>query len=627
MKNIELLAPAKDLECAIAAINCGADAVYIGAYKFGARAAAQNSLDDIEKLILYAHKYWCKVYVTVNTILNDSEIPAAEKLINTLYNIGADAIIIQDMGLLELDLPPVPLFASTQTHNNTSQKVEFLEKVGFQRVILARELSLAQISEIKANTNIDLEFFIHGALCVSYSGQCYLSYAIGGRSANRGECAQPCRKLYSLRDSSGEIISKERYLLSLRDLNLSEYLVNLMNAGISSFKIEGRLKDIGYIKNIVSFYRQKIDNILDESVYKKSSSGKTTVDFVPNPDKTFNRGYCDYFLNGRKKEITSFNTPKSIGEPIGKVIDVKEGCFIIDSKIKLNNGDGICFFDKKNILQGVLINKVENNKIYPNDNGLIKKNTFIYRNLDHEFQKKLKNAKIERKISVKFSMCLAKVSNDDAFRTGLHEKNEEIILCAIDEDGIVAQQIMNIGNDIAKNKDMALDNIKKQLSKLGDTEYTLSDIDIKLDNAYFIPIKILNDQRREIINKLRLNREKAYKRENFIITKNDFPYPDKVVDYHANVLNKFAFDFYKRHGVEKIEMAAESEHNSNQINCRLRMKNKKVMTTKHCLKYQFNLCSKNNKNKIMEPFYLIDEQNKEYILKFNCQNCEMDVFF
>jgi putative protease len=297
MKQIELLAPAKDLESGITAIKCGADAVYIGAGKFGARVSAGNNFEDIEKLIQFAHFYRAKVYITVNTILNDDEIIQAQKLIKKLYEIGADALIIQDMGLLELELPPMPVFASTQCHNNTPEKIDFLEKTGFNRAILARELSLEQIKEIRSRTNIGLESFIHGALCVCYSGQCYMSYAIGGRSGNRGECAQPCRKKYSLIDSNNKIISDKQHLLSLKDLNLSCYIKELIEAGITSFKIEGRLKDINYIKNTVAFYRKKIDEVLENTRYKKSSSGETFIDFIPDPYKTFNRGYSEYFLN------------------------------------------------------------------------------------------------------------------------------------------------------------------------------------------------------------------------------------------------------------------------------------------------------------------------------------------
>ncbi|HSA06035.1 MAG TPA: U32 family peptidase [Candidatus Gastranaerophilales bacterium] len=555
MKKIELLAPAKDYQTGITAIQCGADAVYIGANRFGARINAANSLDDIEKLVKYAHKYWAKVYVTVNTILNDREIIEAGDLIHQLYELGVDAIIIQDMGILELDLPPIPLFASTQAHNNTWQKVDFLEKVGFQRAILPRELSLEQIKEIKQKTNIDLEFFVHGALCVSYSGQCYLSCANGGRSGNRGECAQPCRKRYSLTDSKGKLLAKDKYLLSLKDLNLSDYLDSLIEAGVSSFKIEGRLKDIDYIKNIVSYYRQKID--------------KTNSGFEFNPNKTFNRGYTSYFLTGRNKNIVSFDSPKHIGEPIGLI-----------ETAKLNNGDGITYFDERNILQGT------------NQPKLIQKGVFIYRNFDYEYLKQLKSLKIERKIKLKIDF-----NNDNLLLT--------------DENGNITEYKVNQTFESAKNSEMARQNIIKQLSKLGDTDFYTDEININLDPMPFIPVSTLNELRRQAIEQLEHQRACNFPKNLFKIVPNNYPYPEQTLDYSANVLNKYAEQFYCRHGVMKIEPAAESGIN---------MTGKKLMTTKHCLKYQFNLCKKSS-----EPLYLTGEYNK-YRLEFDCEKCEMSVY-
>jgi len=304
MKKLELLSPAKDLDCSIAAINCGADAVYIGAPKYGARIAVGNSIEDITALVNYAHKFRAKVYVTVNTILYEEELEEVQKLIHQLYEISVDAIIIQDMGILEMDLPPIPLFASTQAHNYSVDKIKFLEQTGIQRIILARELSLKQIKEIRNNTQVDLEFFIHGALCVCFSGQCYFSYVTTGRSANRGECSQPCRMLYSLEDAEGNTILRDKYLLSLKDLNLSAHLRELIDAGITSFKIEGRLKDISYVRNVTAFYRQKLDEIIaSDNSLSKSSCGKVYSGFTPDINKTFNRGYTDYFISGRKKEI------------------------------------------------------------------------------------------------------------------------------------------------------------------------------------------------------------------------------------------------------------------------------------------------------------------------------------
>jgi len=555
MKTPELLAPAKDLETGITAINCGADAVYIGASMFGARSAAGNSPEDIEKLINYAHKYWAKVYITINTLLNDTEIEEAGQLIHRLYEAGADAIIIQDMGLLELDLPPVPLFASTQCHNNTWQKVDFLEKTGFKRVILPRELTLEQIKDIKNRTNVDLEFFVHGALCVCYSGQCYMSYTSGGRSGNRGDCAQPCRKAYTLTDSSGKIIAKDKYLLSLKDLNLSDCLDELVEAGISSFKIEGRLKDANYIKNIVSYYRHRID--------------KTADSFGFNPDKTFNRGFTKYFLTGRRKDITAFDSPKHVGEPIGLI-----------ENAKLNNGDGITFFGADGELQGT--NRPET----------VKKGTYIYRNYDHEYLKQLKSVKIERKITIKL------------------ELNKEYLVAEDENDNRVEYKINEVFEP-AKDSEKALQNIEKQLLKLGETAFYAENINIMLDTVPFIPVSKLNEMRRAVVSLLEQERERNYPRLTCKITPGNYPYPQTELDFTGNALNKYAVRFYTHHGVEKIAPAAESG---------LNMTGKRLMTTKHCLRYAFNLCGKSS-----EPMYLVAE-NKKYRLEFDCKNCEMHVY-
>jgi len=597
MKKIELLSPAKDLECGMAAIKCGADAIYIGADKFGARASAKNSIEDIKKLVSFAHRYFAGVYVTLNTILTDKEILQAKELLEKLYETGVDAFIIQDMGFLEMDLPPVPLFASTQCHNNSVEKIKFLEQVGFKRVILARELSLEEIRTIREKTEIELEFFVHGALCVCYSGQCYLSYALGGRSGNRGDCAQPCRKIYSLMDGAGNVIEKDKYLLSLKDLNLSNYIRELVDSGINSFKIEGRLKDINYVKNIVSFYRQKID----KAGYEKTSRGSITVDFTPDPQKTFNRGYTDYFLEGRKKDITSFYTPKSLGKECGKILKSDNNSFYL-SCYDLRAGDGICFFDDHQILRGTSVKRVEKNRIFPEDMSFIRKDTLIYRNLDIDFLKKLKNAAIERKILVKLSIS---------------EENENLVLTAIDEDNIKASVSMEIKREIARNRDGALFTLKKQLSSLGETEFAAEHIEINLKDVYFITVKELNNLRRNLVEVLRKKREEAFSGKLYHIEKNNYPFPDKTITFRGNVMNSFAERFYERHGAKVIERAAETG---------IDMKGHAVMKTKHCLKYSTGLCSGRGCKKT-EHLYLVDEKGKNYLLRFNCNDCTMTVIF
>ncbi|MDD2279742.1 MAG: U32 family peptidase, partial [Bacteroidales bacterium] len=386
-KKVELLSPVKNLEVGIAAINHGADAVYIGFKQFGARAAAGNSLVDIERLVKYAHLFNAKVYVTLNTILYDNELDEVQALINTLYLIGVDAIIIQDMGILEMDLPPIALHASTQAHNKSIEKIKFLEQVGISRVVLARELSIADIEQISAKSNIELEVFIHGALCVSYSGQCYLSHAITGRSANRGECAQPCRSTYDLVDEHGNIIAKNKHLISLKDLNQSQNIPALLEAGVTSLKIEGRLKDIDYVKNITAHYRKIIDSVLaTDKNYKNASSGKVSLSFMPDPERTFNRGYSTYFANNRGKGLASLNTQKSIGKKLGKVTSSAEGWFEIDGNEVISNNDGLCYFSNDENLIGVKVNNVVGKRIQLNGKEAISIGTTIFRNYDHRFK-------------------------------------------------------------------------------------------------------------------------------------------------------------------------------------------------------------------------------------------------
>lgn len=603
IKNIELLAPAKNKETAVSAINAGADAVYVGYLKFGARSSAGNSIEDIKEIVDYAHIYDAKVYVTLNTIFKNEEIEQVVELINNLYEINVDGIIIQDMGLLEFDLPPIPIIASTQCHNNTVEKIQFLEKTGFKRVILPREFSIEEIKNISKNTNVELESFVHGALCVSYSGQCYLSQAIGGRSANRGECAQPCRKKYSLKDNNGNFIAKDKYLLSLKDFNLSKQLKDLILAGVTSFKIEGRLKDETYIKNIVSFYRQEIDDILDDLNLTKVSIGESIIEFEPNPYKTFNRGYTTYFLNERSKDISAINHSKSIGEFIGNVINTNPNFFTIENNI-LNVSDGICFFDEKQELIGSKINKIENGAIFPNSMTGIKKGTKIYRNYNHKFETILSNSNIARKIKVNIFIS----------------QNENDFLIKIsDEKGISAEKIIKNTYEPANNADSARKTIKKQFSKLGDTEFVVNNINVDLKNAPFISISELNSLRRELIEKLQQKRKENYKKQQRKKPIETVNYPNPKLSFEANIYNDKAELFYKKRGVTEIELAAEKQKS---------MTGKRVMTTKHCLKYLFDLCPKQNKNqKFKEPLVLVDDYKKEYLLEFDCKNCEMHIKF
>ncbi len=583
---VELLAPAQNLACAKAAIIYGADAVYIGANSFGARKNASNNLEDIKELVNFAHKYNVKIYVTVNTILNDNELKEAEKLINELYKIKVDALIIQDMGLLELNLPPIELHASTQCNIRTLEKVKFFEDIGIKRAVLARELSLEKIKEIKQNTNIELECFIHGALCVSYSGNCYMSAYIGGRSANRGECAQACRKKYSITNEKGNFIIKDKYLLSLKDLCLKDYIKELVDTGVKSFKIEGRLKDEAYVKNVVLYYRK----LLDE--FDKTSDGVILSDFEPDINKTFNRGYTTYFIEKNKYDIFNFDTPKSTGEFLGVAYKISKNGFGINTDKKISNGDGLCFFVDGE-LKGCYVNKIENNIIYPN---IILKNLKtgdkIYRNFDIEFEKTVKNSKTKRLI-----------------KTDLVINDKEIIL----NDGIYSVKIPYRFDEIAQNKEKMIENIKSSFKKTGDSIFYIDEIQIKTDKIPFLKISYMNELRRKLFEFLEEKRVENYKTNFFEKTKYA-KYRDEFKDYRLNIHNKKAKEFYEKCEVKNIEYSPESTKD---------FKNKEIMRTKHCLRRALNLClKKGNADKL---WFLIDEKNKKYPLLFDCKNCEMAI--
>ncbi|HVM71088.1 MAG TPA: U32 family peptidase [Anaerolineales bacterium] len=597
---LELLAPARDLETGLAAINCGADAVYIGAARFGARQEAGNSLADLEQLIRHAHRYWVKVYVTVNTLLYDAEIPEALKLIHQVYDRGADALIIQDVGLLECNLPPIPLFASTQMHNTTPARVAFLEKAGFQRVILARELSLEQIREIRRQTSLELEAFIHGALCVCYSGQCNLSYAIGGRSGNRGECAQPCRRAYSLVDGRGRTLLKNRYLLSIHDLNLTGHLRGLFEAGVSSFKIEGRLKDKNYVANIVGHYRRALDALGEP----KSSSGQVCLDFDPDPDKTFNRGYTDHFVLGQRARIGTPDSPKMVGEAIGQIKAVSRTAFHLDSFQHLHNGDGLSFFTPEKELSGTMVNRIDGEWITPARMEGLRPGLALYRNHDKAFMDRLEKNRTVRKIGVE--MVLTKTPG--GYRLELR-----------DEDGVTTSFQQESPHQPAEKPELAQETIEKQLGKLGETEFACHKIRVMIQPVPFLPASAWNELRRGAVESLRSARALKRPKSAGGILLNAFPFPETELNYLGNVLNEKAAAFYRRHGVTKIEPAAESG---------LDMHGRKVMTTKYCLKYQLEACPRDGKATLLrEPLTLVDEDGRWLQLQFDCGECVMKVIY
>lgn len=599
---LELLAPAKNLKVGIAAVNAGADAVYIGAPKFGARANVGNSLEDIKKLVEYAHKFRVKVYITINTIIYDNELKEVRDLIWELDKIKIDGIIFQDMGILEMDLPNIPLIASTQCDNYSLERIKFLEDIGIKRVILARELSLPQIKEISKNTNLELETFVHGALCVSFSGRCYMSQTTNSRSANRGECVQACRLNYDLIDNKGKILARNKPLLCLKDFNLSENLESLIDAGITSFKIEGRLKEEDYVCNVVSYYRKALDKIIKKNKLEKSSQGDIFCNFEPDLEKTFNRSYTDYFFKGRQDNIIS-SSPKSIGKFLGRVRIASRKYFVLDREVEINNQDGICFFDKQGVLQGSNVNQIEGDKIFLNDARGLREGVPVYRNVDIKFLKQLENNPCERLIPLTML---------------LKEENEGVSLMVEDNEHNVVSIILKQKNEKAEKKETAEENIKNHLGKLGGTIFYAKSVKIEWNDPIFMPISSINDLRRKAVEEIEKKRGSRYNRETMILKKSDVPFIEKNLTYEWNVSNKLARDFYFRHGVENIDPAFELEKNT---------KGKKIMTTKHCLKHYLGRCPKNNKGvELNEPLFLVNGKGQRFLLKFDCSKCQMEIY-
>ena len=603
-RKIELLAPARNLECGIEAINHGADAVYIGAPKFGARSAAGNSLADIATLVEYAHLFNVRIYVTVNTILRDSELSETEEMIWQLYNAGVDALIVQDMGITQLNLPPIPLHASTQMDNRTVEKVRFLSNAGFRQVVLARELSLDEIRKIhEACPDVALEVFVHGALCVSYSGQCYVSEACFGRSANRGECAQFCRLPFSMVDEDGKVIVRNKHLLSLKDLNQSSILESLLDAGATSLKIEGRLKDVTYVKNVTAAYRQKLDEIFcRRKEYVRSSSGDTVLDFTPQLEKSFNRGFTHYFLHGRTPDIASFNTPKSLGEEMGTMKEQYKKYVTVSGVKPFHNGDGACFIDEQGCLQGFRINKVEGNKLFPAGAiPRIKPKTPIYRNYDQDFEKLLTRKSAERKIGVDW------VLSETAFGFALTVSDE-------DKNSVTLSFPVETKE---KARTSQHDNLCSQLKKMGNTPFRTRSVVIQCSEEWFIPSSLISDWRRLATDRLVALRRINFRRELQVWKPTNHSYPTSSLTYLGNVMNGKAEKFYQEHGVCNIASAYEKQAPDNAT----------LMFCRHCLRYSMGWCPtyQRVRSPYREPYYLVSNDGKRFRLEFDCKRCQMKV--
>ncbi len=609
MRALELLAPAKNLECGIAAIDHGADAVYIGASRFGARVAAGNRVDDIRRLCDYAHPFGVKVYVTVNTILYDDELEATRQLLQELQQAGVDAILVQDMAILEMrkeklemgnDDEPFPiLHSSTQTDNRTPEKVRWFRDLGFSRVVLARELSVEEIAAIHREVpDVELEVFVHGALCVSYSGICYASQHCFGRSANRGECAQFCRMKFSLVDAEGREVEHDRHLLSLKDMNQSDYLEELIEAGATSFKIEGRLKDVPYVKNVTAAYSQRLNQIISRhpDQYCRSSKGECHYTFTPDLNRTFNRGYTNYFLHGRQPDIASFDTPKARGEFVGTVKEIRHDSFNVAGTASFANGDGLCFFNKERQLVGFRANRVVGNRIYPYrmPQGLLS-GMRLYRNNDQEFERLLSRPSAERKIPIRLSLRAV----DDGF---------ELNGIRFTAEHQMAQKPQR-------------ENIIRQLTKLGDTIYTCEEVDIPEDFNYFIPNSVLSEMRRTLMEKMRneifgmrnddirtnpCSANRGYQHSSFLTS--HFSYP-----YLSNISNRLSQQFYGSKELTAYELKGGSGP---------------IMQCRHCIRYALGYCVKHGglRPTWHEPLSLVLGDGRRFRLEFDCQHCQMNVY-
>lgn len=612
--HLELLSPARDAGIAREAILHGADAVYIGGPGFGARHNASNSLSDIAELVPFAHRYGAKIFVTLNTILHDDELEPAQRLITDLYETGVDALIVQDMGVMQLDIPPIELHASTQCDIRSVEKAKFLSDVGFSQIVLARELDLQQIKAIYEHTDATIEFFIHGALCVAYSGQCNISHAQTGRSANRGDCSQACRLPYTLKDDQGRVVAYEKHLLSMKDNDQTANLAQLIDAGVRSFKIEGRYKDMSYVKNITAHYRQMLDAIIeDRGDLARSSAGRTEHFFVPSTDKTFHRGSTDYFVNARKGDIGAFDSPKFIGLPVGEVLKVGKDHLDVEVSEALTNGDGLNVMIKREIV-GFRANTVEKTGenrycVWPNEMPAdlynARPHQALNRNLDHNWQQALQKTSSERRIAVDIT---------------LSGWQEQLVLTMTCEDGVSVSHTLDGEFAEATQADKALANLRDGVAKLGQTIYFARNVEIALPGALFVPNGLLNQLRRETVERLDRARLDAVPRgQRKPVSVPPPVYPETHLSFLANVYNHKAREFYQRYGVKLIDAAYEAHEEKGDV---------PVMITKHCLRFAFNLCPKQAKGSIKSwkatPMQLI-HGDEVLTLKFDCRPCEMHV--
>lgn len=594
MRYIELLSPAKDLETARAAVDHGADAVYMGGARFGARRAAGNSIEEIAHAVEYAHQYGVRVHTTLNTVLYDEELKDAEQIARELIATGVDALIVQDMALRRMNLP-VEMHASTQVGNTTPEGALFLEKCGFSRVILERALTLEDIRRIREATTVELECFVHGAICVGYSGRCFLSRSTSNRSGNRGECSQPCRLPYDLKDERGRTIMAGKHLLSVRDLDLSDDLEALIDAGISSFKIEGRLKDVRYIKNVVNYYRRRIDNILERRKdILRPSVGRTTTEFTPDPVKSFTRGASQYMLHGKQNGVASFDTPKAVGEYLGVIKSVSRRGFTLDKRCEISAGDGLCTISKSG-MNGTNINSVDGETIIPNRIDGIEVGAKVYRNYDHHFSLLLDRSRTRRVIEATAEIDISQ---------------HKIRLSVTDCEGIVATISRNVDLEVADNADKMADTARRQIAKSGGTIFSITHVEVVGSN-YFAPASMLADMRREALEALRIKRMERVLPHRIMADDGLARYPYDKVTRYENVTNHLSREFYLAHGAKEIEPALESCSTSGE----------RVMISSYCIRRELGQCLKQRPT--LKGDLYIEHGFARYRLDFDCKRCLM----
>lgn len=617
-QQVELLAPARNLETGIEALRHGADAVYIGGPAFGARSAAGNSVDDIRQLCEYAHTFGARVYVTINTILYDDEIPEVESLVRELYAVGVDALITQDLAFLTMDIPPIALHASTQMDNCTPERAQFLEAAGYSQIVMARELSLSQIRDIHEATSLPLEAFVHGALCVSYSGRCYASEYCFGRSANRGRCAQFCRLAFDLVDANGEVLEHDKHLLSLRDMNRSADLEAMLDAGVRSFKIEGRLKDVAYVKNVTARYRQALDEILQRrgDDYVRASRGASTYTFRPELRKSFNRGFTKYLLEGRTRDLWNFQTPKSMGEHIGVVSRLSSRALYYKGDVDVNNGDGLVFINAQGKLEGFRANRVEGREVFPLKMPAVTVGDILFRNEDRLWENLLAAKSAERKLPITIIL-----SESEGHYTLTARVNPETQNVPVSPD---AQQefTMHFPIEVQRAAKPQAENIRQNLSKLGDTPFVATSVVIAFDYECFIPASVLAAMRREFAEALHLHllqqhvEHRPQRREaNEAATALDLS--GTQLTYSANVANAQARKWLEDHGASRVEPAFEVR----------RPAEASLMTCRHCLRYALGQCPRETGKRPSwaEPLSLRLPEGRTFPLEFDCARCEMHV--